>query len=354
MIVYFPALYPDELAYSVFARYHVFSGHATFRATANDLFLNADAIFNPDFFVPLTEEVCQIIAWELPMQSFIKKHTMLPYYIRFLPLERRRKAMDLLLANDRSFYDSIYVRQRKSERRQNMRYCPLCAVADREEYGETYWHRKWQLPDIEICLEHRCRLEDSNVGATAESQRYKLTPAEMVIPYDTSTNMDITELEFRVSDYIMQVFEAELNFENDVSIGKFLQSKLEGTPFTSLRGEQVFVRKLHMALSDYYEDLLQNSLNEWWHVQKIFCAQNFHTFDICLIALFLGVPVNELLHMQLPELTLQQRFDNQLRLLRSQGMTQKQVAEVMGVSLHAIKGVEENRFHRRQADTEIQ
>lgn len=346
MIVYFPAPYPDELAYSLFARYHVFSGHATFRTTANDLFLNTEAISNPDFFAPLTEEVCQIMARELPMETFIKKYTMLPYYIRFLPLERRRKAMDLLLANDRSFYNSIYVRQRKSERRRYMRYCPLCVAADREKYGETYWHRKWQLPDIEICLEHRCRLEMTDVGATAESQRFKLTPAEIAISYDTTVNMDVSELEYRVSDYVIQIFEAELNFENDVSIGKFLQSKLEGTPFTSLRGEQVFVRKLHAALSEYYENLPQNSLKKWWYVQKIFCAQNFHTFDIGLIALFLGVPVNELLHMQLPELTLQQRFDNQLRLLRSQGMTQKEVAAIMGVSIHAIKGVEEKRLRR--------
>lgn len=226
-----------------------------------------------------------------------------------------------------------------------MRYCPLCADADREKYGETYWHRKWQLPDIEICLEHRCRLETTDVGATAESQRFKLTPAEIVISYDTTVNMDISELEYRVSDYVLQIFEAKLEFENNVSIGEFLHSKLEGTPYTSLRGENVLVRKLHEALTVFYKDLQQNSLGMWWCIQKVFCAQNFHTFDICLIAMFLGIPVNELLHMELPELTLQQRFDNQLRLLRSQGMTQKQAAEVMGVSIHAIKGVEEKRFH---------
>ena len=48
--------------------------------------------------------------------------------------------------------------------------------------------------------------------------------------------------------------------------------------------------------------------------------------------------------MKLPELTLQQRFDARIRELRSQGLTQKQTAEVMGVSLDAIKGVEEKRY----------
>ena len=225
-----------------------------------------------------------------------------------------------------------------------MRYCPLCAAADREKHGETYWHRKHQLPGVEICLKHRCRLENSSNGVTVESQRFKLVHAEMVIPQYTSVNMEVSEQEYQLSDYVMQIFNAVLDFDSDVSTGKFLQSRLEGTPYTSLRGEQVFARKLYAAICDYYRDLPQNTLEAWWYVQKVFCSQNFHTFDVCLIAMFLGIPAEDLLNMKLPELTLQQRFDNQLRLLRSQGMTQKQVAEAMGVSIHAIKSVEEKRY----------
>jgi hypothetical protein len=209
------------------------------------------------------------------MESFIAEHTMLPYYIRFLPLERRRKAMDLLLAMDRTFYDAIYVRQKKSERRQYMRYCPMCAAADREQHGETYWHRKHQLPGVEICMEHRCRLENSSNGITVESQRFKLIHAEMVIPQYTPVNLDVSDLEYQLSDYVMQIFDADMDFDSDVSTGKFLQSRLEGTPYTSLRGEQVFARKLYAALSEHYQELPQNTLEAWWYVQKVFCSQNF-------------------------------------------------------------------------------
>lgn len=228
--------------------------------------------------------------------------------------------------------------------RKYMRYCPLCAAIDRKKYGETYWHRKHQLPGVEICLEHRCRLEDSSVGITVESQRFKLIHAELVIPEDTPVNMTVSDLEYQLSEYVMKVFDADMDFEHDVSTGKFLQSRLEGTPYTSTRGEQVFARKLYAAVTEYYQDLPQYSLEAWWYVQKIFCSQNFHTYDVCLIAFFLGIPIYDLLHMTLPELTLQQRFDAQLRRLRSQGMTQKQAAEAMGVSIHAVKAVEEKRY----------
>ena len=61
MIAFFPEPYADELAYSLFARYHVHSGNMTFSGTAKDLFQCKDAIPNPEFFVPLSEEVCNII-----------------------------------------------------------------------------------------------------------------------------------------------------------------------------------------------------------------------------------------------------------------------------------------------------
>lgn len=373
MIAFFPEPYPDELAYSLFARYHVQSGHLSFSATARELFGKENAIPNPEFFAPLSEELYKILTYDRPFEKFIADHTMLPYYIRFLPLERRRKAMELLLTMDRRFYDAIYIRKKKTKQRQYMCYCPICAAADRQQHGETYWHRKHQVPGIEICLIHRCRLKNSSVGIKVEDQRFSLIHAEAVIPMteitiqDNNRNIkesqsikyaelyykeedkqllidDISALEYQVSEYVMQVFDADMDFKNDVSSGKFLQSRLEGTSYTSLRGEQVFARKLFDAITEYYKDFPQNSLEAWWYVQKIFCSQNFHTYDICLVAFFLHIPICDLLHMKLPEMTLQQRFDNQVRLLRSQGMTQKQTAETMGVSIHAIKGVEEKRY----------
>ena len=65
------------------------------------------------------------------------------------------------------------------------------------------------------------------------------------------------------------------------------------------------------------------------------------------MAKFLGITVEDLLNPTLPEFTLQQRFDAQLRLLRSQGMTQKAAAAVMGVTLDTIKSLEQKRLKDR-------
>ena len=344
MIAFFPQIYEDELAYSWFARYHTRSGHMTYMATAEELFKNAEVIPSPEFLVCLTEDAYKIVTRQIGFEALIANHTMLPYYTRFLPLERRQKAFNLLNAMDRRFYDFLYMRRNKTARRKYMRYCPLCVFDDRNKYGETYWHRKHQLTGIDICLNHRCRLEDSTIGITSESLRFQLVASETVIPLNLNVNYNVSELECRVAEYIFKIFEAPMDFENNVAIGKFLHSKLGGTPYTSARGEQVFARRLFADLSEFYKNLSQNTFQEWWYVQKVFCSQNFHTYDVCLLAIFLQIPVTELLNMTLPQIPMHQRFDNQILSLHQNGMTYTQIAEIMGVSIDTVKSVGEKRY----------
>lgn len=343
MIAFFPELYEDELAYSWFSRYHVHSGHLTFSATATELYGNANIIPNPEFLGSLTVEAQRVIERWMPLDAFIKQHTMFPHYARFLPVDRRRKALGLMMAMDNRYNDALY----KRKGRPLMRYCPLCAAADRQRYGETYWHRKAQLSGVDICLEHRCRLEDSTMETGVDKLKFKLIHAELVIPQDTAADFHVSDQEYQAAEYVTKVFDAPMDYDNDVLIGKFLKSRLEGTKYTSLRGKQVFARILHDDLREHYRDLLPSTLTEWYHTQKIFCSQTFHTYDICLVAMLLGISVEDLLNPSLPEFTLQQRFDAQLRLLRSQGMTQKAAAAVMGVTLDTVKSLEQKRMRKQ-------
>ena len=53
MISFFPDVYPDELAYSWFARYGVRSGYTHYRAIADDLFTSHTAKPNLEFIIEL-------------------------------------------------------------------------------------------------------------------------------------------------------------------------------------------------------------------------------------------------------------------------------------------------------------
>ena len=87
-IAYFPEIYPDELIYSVLARYYVQSGYPAYIFCAEDVF--ADKKVRPDmeFLNVMRLEVLEALCKKKSMAELVGKHTMFPYYARFLPYER--------------------------------------------------------------------------------------------------------------------------------------------------------------------------------------------------------------------------------------------------------------------------
>jgi len=92
----FPKLYPDELIYSVLARYYVRSGYSNYVFAAEDLFQNRYVRPSFDYVSPLNDEVISYLREIDNMQNVLLRHTMFPYHCRFLPMERKNKAMQEL------------------------------------------------------------------------------------------------------------------------------------------------------------------------------------------------------------------------------------------------------------------
>ena len=93
MIAFFPEVYPDELVYSLLARYGVRSGYTHYRAIADDLFTSHTAKPNLEFVIELSQDAYEVITDAMPFESVIMQHTMFPYYARFLPIEHLKHAM---------------------------------------------------------------------------------------------------------------------------------------------------------------------------------------------------------------------------------------------------------------------
>lgn len=64
MIAGFPTLYPDELLYSLFARYYAQSGHMAYVFAAEELFENRTIKPDIEFMDKLTPEVIRLIMRE--------------------------------------------------------------------------------------------------------------------------------------------------------------------------------------------------------------------------------------------------------------------------------------------------
>ena len=290
MLGFLPTPYPDELLYSWLARYGVQSGYISYIFVAEQLFEKNTAKPSIDFLIGLTEEVLQAINRYMSLEQVIMKHTMFPMYVRFLPKERRQKAMDLLLKMDKNYYNALFVRKNKVQEHRWLRYCPCCVEEAREKYGEAYWMRKHQLIGVDVCSRHRCRLINSNVEMSSRPSP-SLLDAEHEIPQEMIADYNVSKLELKIAEYMEQLFEADVDMENEILVGDFLHGQMQYTKYLSERGNVRKIALLIQDCSEYYKELANNPLEEELNVRKIFRNRNFHNYDICLMAMFLKIPV---------------------------------------------------------------
>ncbi len=297
MITQFPAIYPDELLYSQLARYHARSGNLAYIFTAEQLFQIKTVRPDVEFLNAYTPEALSVLTSTMPLEDIIMEHTMFPYYGRFLKSERRMEAFDSLVNMRTDYRRLLPIPKSRSVR--YLRYCPICVQSDREQYGETYWHRMHQMVGVDICPIHHCLLIDSTIP-TNSSVSPSLITAEDEIS-DTEIIFPGKELECRLAEYIAEVFAADLDIKSDVPVGKFLHSRLAGTKYLSSHGRKRYIELLHSDFMEFYKDFPNPKFNQDWQIEKVFSGARTSIVEICMIAMFLEIPASDLSVIELPE-----------------------------------------------------
>ncbi len=200
----------------------------------------------------------------------------------------------------------LAISKQKNGEARYLRYCPLCAKEDRNVYGETYWHRAHQMMGVNFCPKHGCSLMNSSIMINAKASP-NLTTAEFEIKEIGNITYG-NELEIKLVQYIWEVFQADMAMENDVEAGKFLHSRLYGTKYVSVRGEQRNIRLFAEDFLAFYESLSGEGLSELWQMQKIFNGYRFNCFEVCQMAMFQGISIEDLCNMKLPDKSQEQIF----------------------------------------------
>lgn len=343
MIAYFPAIYPDELLYSQLARYYTKSGYMAYTFTAEELFLSKTVRPDIEFVNTYTPAAVQTITRNLPMEKVVERHTMFPYYGRFLPQERRQKSFQALVSMTGNYHNLLSIPKSKDGKVRYLRYCSLCATHDREQYGEAYWHRIQQMVGILVCPVHQCYLMDSSVMISGKAAP-SLMVAEEVIPLSESYVISNNKQECDVAAYMAKVFQADVDLESGVTVGEYLHSRMANTPYRSVRGEQRNITLFHTDFVEFYKDLSDNWFTELWQIQKVLTNDRVNFYEICLMAMFLEITADELVYMKLPEKTQQHIFDEEVYRLREQGLKYPAIAEALGASYVTVKAIGERRY----------
>lgn len=344
-MVQFPPFYPDELVYSLLARYYARSGYLRYTFAAEELFERKTARPDAEFVNRYTDAAIRMMTQDDGMGHIITHHTMFHHYGRFLPADRRQKAFDSLVGMQGDHRQLLPMPKSKKGEKRCLRYCPECVKADREKRGETYWHRVHQIPEIRLCPIHKCYLVDSYVFLSGKASP-DLVTAELAVDVRSETVYCENTIEKGVSEYVAQVFEADLDMASTVGIGEFLHSQMAGTPYRSVRGEQRNIALFQKDFMQYYRDLEGNEFTEIWQMQKILNGYRYNSYEICLMAMFLQVPVPDLVQMALPEKTQEQAFDETVLQLHRKGMKYPEIARRLNAPYDTVKAIGEKKYKK--------
>ncbi|NCE76019.1 hypothetical protein D1157_13595 [Anaerotruncus sp. X29] len=342
MISYFPNPYSDELLYSQLARYYTKSGYMAYTYAAEELYVSKIVRPDMEFVNEFTPDALRMITKDMTKEDVVLQHTMFPYYGRFLPLERRQRAFQALVSMQGNYHNLLPIPTRKSSSDRCLRYCPMCAEQDRQEHGETYWHRTHQMIGLAACPVHGCYLMDSNVIISGKAPPM-LRSAEEVVPVSGMVTM-ACEVERCLSVYMGEVFLADADMQSDVAVGRFLHSRMANTKYRSTRGEQRNAKLLHTDFTEFYRELSGNWFTELWQIQKVLAGDRINFCEVCMLAMFLDVPAAELVSMRLPEKSQQQLFDEEVYRLHDEGMKYPEIAERLNASYNTVKAIGERRY----------
>lgn len=197
MLSHFPHPYPDELLYSVFARYQARMQYPSGRAVVTELFDTGNVIA----VVDLPSQIDRLLGNLPPGHRYtadwlIERCTTLPFYAPFLLPERLRQIQrDMRGSGGPGIQMRVGLMASSIPYPERLRFCPQCVAADRSQFSESYWHRQHQLSGIIVCPEHRVFLEDGSIRARNAPTRYLFTAADEVVGDNPARPLDDTQLE---------------------------------------------------------------------------------------------------------------------------------------------------------------
>lgn len=305
MILQFPTPYPDELLYSVIARYHLRSGNQFWKHTLEDLFgkrTTTASVILPSGIQALVERLPENTT--IGEEMLIRNHTLFPFYTGFLPDEQTKSIYQSMLSNDgKAIYMQSGVMASSISQNKHFKYCSVCFKEDLHQYGELYWHREHQLPGKLVCMKHGIWLEDSDVSINHSNKHSYILP--------TPNNCDLMKASSADGNVLKQykpfISQAQVllnggggfKFKSFSYLTDFYRKQMIKARFASLNG-RVYQKRLLNAFRDYFSDEFLQNINVGLESTEFWLAsitrkhrKSFHPYQHFLLLNFLGLSVND-------------------------------------------------------------
>ena len=331
MIRYLPQIYEEELLFSFLSRLYAHSPYTTSSTFKKSILRRETEAVDYTFYNCFNEETAELLDKKFGIENLIKKHTLVPFYSAFYSREAKNEILQKAIRLEPNISKSLAY---PTEHCGYVRYCPICIKGS----GEPYFTREAQIMGADFCPRHFCQYRNANLKV--DKEKYISFKSLDQIDFDFSIPKMISEsdINIKVSAYVSDFVRAEQNYNRDIPIGSFLTSKIENTKYVSSRGVQ---RNLDLLLSDmgsFYEGLEYYKINKS-RLANILRNRYMNVFDILLIALFLEIKTDELLHPILPEKSQSELFDEKVNELYRGGMNISRIARETNANKEVIRQI---------------
>ncbi len=310
-MIFFPPIYEDEILYSVFARYHQYSGNENTKKTMDDLF-GSTVVCAATILPSQLKKLCD----RLPVSSihtpddFIDQNTFLPYYAPFIP-EDRYQQLRIGMAENKgnSFYMKLGKTASTIKSPNYLRYCPDCIKEDQSKYGEVYWHRTHQVEGVKICPKHHVWLSESEILYTERKNKHEFISLEKSCHLaeagdgNISDTVNFEHLKF-ISEqtyYLLNTPNSPLGLEN---LKRFYVANLQRKNLATVLGRIKWLDLIPKFNNFYGKELLKvlncyidkDEQDSWLH--KLFRKPRVscHPLRHILVLGFLGETISSLIH----------------------------------------------------------
>jgi len=267
MMHFFPKPYPDELLYSIIARYCLQSGNTNVIYSSEDILgkehrnviLSPELPGNIDLLVSNLPE-----STKLTSDTFIYNSTLFPYIASFLPEDRAREIYYIMKEGQTSvIYNKAGLVSGSIKSNLMFRFCPKCIEEDINKYGEAYWHRSHQVTGVFMCPIHKEPIYDSHIPYRGNYRMNYIAASKDVCKVESQIKVkdEMAEKLIWIAEDIYEILNSPFKYQS-LAKKKFLYM------------EQLIEKKIANMISMIHQKRLRKELIDFWGTEVLEMVQS--------------------------------------------------------------------------------
>lgn len=306
--MFFPTPYPDELFYSICARYRKRVGDPSPKNLLQDLFGKNNVLASVDLPSHIGALVDRLpVGSKITAERLIMDHTMYPFYSAFLPPQQAKAVMEAMVSGSgKRIYAQSGVMASSIRNSPTFRYCPICFREDLEKFGELYWHRMHNIPGWDVCVKHGTWLNASKVLLRQTNRHVFVEPTEDNCPLDQVayiTDSRLLSHYYSIGNGIESLLTQRFPHRPLDWFQRHYETRLRQQNYSSPVSETVNQAKLQREFVQFYcnefLERLQSRLQGEFHWLASMTRKHrksFHPLRHLLLMNFLGISLEEMFY----------------------------------------------------------